>query len=187
MKIEDYLKFYIGQECRGHKGRGILRGFDAQYFMGEAYVMITTKENQTPDEDYITNDYSCKASDVKLYLRPLSSMTEEEMKGLLMAMVPIDMEDAPTAEDYDLEMFYNDGGLMVDGDVAIGANYTCRCYEGQIAIRQNGDIDCYDEDGKEREKVTKNPQAMHYLLSRGFDLFGLIPAGLAINSKKEKV
>jgi hypothetical protein len=110
-------------------------------------------------------------------------MTEEEMIGLLQSMVPADMEDKPTDADYDLEMFYNDGGLMVDGDVAVGANYTCICYEGQIAVRDTGDIHLFDEAGK-IERLVNQPQAFRYLLSKSFDLFNLIPEGLAIDKSK---
>ena len=107
----------------------------------------------------------------KLCVRRLDSMTEEEMRGLLISMTPPDMEDAPDAEDYDLEMFYNDGGNNVDADVAVGANCTCICWEGQIAVRYNGDIDLFDEEGK-RDRVVNQTAAFHYLLSRGFWMWG---------------
>jgi hypothetical protein len=118
-------------------------------------------------------------------LRRLESMTEEEMKGLLLSIVPEDMEDAPGADEHDVEMFYNDGGNMVDGDVAVGSNYSCRCYEGQVAIRKSGDIDWYNEDGSP-ERMVNQTKAFHYLISKGFDLFGLIESGDAIDEETLK-
>lgn len=108
---------------------------------------------------------------IKPILRKLESMTEEEMMSLLLCLIPDDMEDKPDADEHDLEMFYNDGGLFVDDDVAVGANYSCRCYEGQIAVTKCGDINLYNEDGKQ-ERVFNQIAGFHYLLSRGFWLFG---------------
>jgi hypothetical protein len=125
---------------------------------------------------------------VQLHLRQLEDMEKEEMIGLLQAMVPADMEDKPTPEDYDIEMFYNDDGLMVDADIAVGANYSCSCYEGQIAIKLCGSICLFDETGKDvtRDELTNVPKAFHYLLQQHFDLFGLIDAGMAIDAKNIK-
>lgn len=121
--------------------------------------------------------------DVKPILRPLSDMTEGEMVDILMLQVPGDMEDKPTRDDYDLEMFYNDNSTMVDGDVIIGAEYSCSCYIGQISFLDDGRAVFTDEDGEfAREGLT--PKSFHYLLSKHFDLFGLIEAGLAIDKTK---
>lgn len=96
--------------------------------------------------------------------------------------VPEGMEEKPTDEEYGIEMFKNDGGNLVNADVAIGAEYTCRCYVGQITIKKCGTICAYDETGDEQELVNA-PRAYHYLITRHFDLFNLIPAGLAIDIK----
>lgn len=168
-KIEDirpYLKYYIGQQ---HRYRYVEQEPGHWMMWSELTPLRLTR----------LDDLSIDG--IQLALRTLSSMTEEEMQGLIAALSPNDIEDRPTIEDYDIELFHNDGGLMVDDDVAIGAEYTCRCYVGQIAIGKNGSIHLFGEDGKIEHQVNY-PQAFHYLLSKGFDLFGLIESGLAISS-----
>lgn len=168
--IKDYLHYYFDCEC--------------------VEAMIVPGQHLSWDESKITSrtlfNVHQKLSEVKPLLRKLESMSEEEMTGLLMSMTPTDMEDKPDADAYDLEMFYNDGGLQVDSNVAVGANYSCICYEGQIAIRYNGDIDMFDEEGK-REQVTNQTAAFNYLRSKGFDCDGLIAAGLAIEKQPATV
>lgn len=167
--VKKFIQYYIGHV------RFRYRYID--YEPGQWSVWVTMTH-----ERYAQAVLDKSIVEVQIELRKLDSMTKEEMTGLLLSMIPPEMQDAPDADDYDLDMFYNDGGNMVDGDVAAGANYSCRCYEGQIAIRQNGDVDLFDEEG-ERERFINQTAAFHYLLSRGFDLFGLIDAGLDINKE----
>lgn len=161
-KIEDYLHFHLGCEVKFPK---------SQSPETNGILMLTP---QLLSECHESNEWLY----LKPLLRPLSSVTEEEMFEVLNSMVPDYFEDVPTIDEYDFEMFYNDGGNMVDADVAIGANYTCRCFEGQIVIRQDGSIHMFDEAGK-AENIYKQPEAFKYLLSHHFDLFGLIESGLA--------
>lgn len=168
--IKDYLPYYTGQFLHVESyGTYKLVAYDQ---MQELYgIKHGTKAIWHP----ITNEF-------KLILRKLESMTKDEMIELLLSMCPPDMKDKPTPEDHDLDMFYNDGGNMVDGNVAVGANYTCICYEGQIAIRYNGDIHLFDEAG-DHEMVVNQTAAFHYLVSKGFDLFNLINSGVAIEKQ----
>lgn len=174
MKLSDYLHYYLyGKIWELGVSTCTLMG------IGDCYYTIKTKQGTM-----LT--LSNRAS-IKLVLRRLEDMTEDQMIALLQSMAPADMEDKPTNEDYDLEMFYNDDGLMVDGDIAVGANYSCRCYEGQIAIKKCGTIVLYEEDKEvTRDQLISTPLAFHYLLKQGFDLFGLIDAGLAIDAKTIK-
>lgn len=164
MKLQDYIHYYIG--CK----------------------MIRSSHWEPQNEPYILDNKNMaeaiEYSDRPI-LRRLEDMTEDEMIGMLQSMAPPDMEDKPTLEDYDLEMFYNDDGLMVDSDIAVGANYSCVCYEGQIAIKICGSIILFYETGKDvtRDELINVPKAFHYLLQQGFDLFGLIDADLAIDAK----
>lgn len=175
MELKDYLHYYIG--CKA----------------------ITTDDNEqaelvgvSDDNAHIVHDGTgsygtCDITGVKPLLRRLEDMAEGEMVGLLQSMVPADMEDKPKNEDYGLEMFYNDDGLMVDGDIAVGANFTCGCFDGQIGIKKCGSIILFDEEEDvTRDMLINTPMAFHYLLRHGFDLFGLIPAGLAIDQKTVK-
>jgi len=129
---------------------------------------------------YNLNYYRGYIAGIKPFLRPLSSMTEDELIEVIQLTAPKGFENMPKPEDYDLEMFYNDGGLQVDKDVSIGANYTCICYDGQIAIRECGSIHLYDEDGN-RESVYNMPEIYTYLLSKHFDIFNLIKNNEAIS------
>ncbi len=168
MELKDVLHFYINAV------RFRNRYVDYAPSQWTVWSLLTPRRY-----DQMISDAS--VSDIQVELRPLSSMTEEEMTGLLLSMIPPDMDDKPDADEHIVDMFYNDGALQVDGDVAVGANYSCRCYEGQIAILHNGDIEMYDEDGK-RERAWNQSAAFQYLLSLGFDLFNLIPAGLALDT-----
>lgn len=163
--LENVLHLYLGCECTWESCDGNSGGTKEL----DGYTL-----NQFAD-NYIRN--------VKPLLRPLSSMTQEEMFELINSTAPDDMEDIPEIDEYDLEMFYNDGGNMVDGDVAVGCNFSCRCYEGQIAITHDGTIHYYNDNG-DRERAHNLPKAYKYLLSKHFDLFGLIDAGLAIDKTK---
>lgn len=169
MKLKDYLHYYLyGNIYEVGVSTCQLIG------IGDSYYTIKTKQGTL----LTLSDRAC----VKLVLRRLGDMTEAEMVNLLTDLFPFDMEDKPTADEFSMEMFYNDDGLMVDGDVSVGANYTCRCYEGQIAIKQCGSICFFDEAGNQEHGINV-PKAYHYLLRQGFDLFGLIDAGLAIDAK----
>lgn len=161
-KLQDYLLYYLGCDYWTNNSQGNLNA------------------KTLPD----VIDMCDKNRGVQLHLHRLEDMTDAQMIGLLQSMVPADMEDKPTAEDYSLEMFYNDDGLMVDDDISVGANYSCRCYEGQIGIKLCGSICLFDETGDvTRDELTNAPHAFHYLLQQHFDLFGLIPAGLAVDAR----
>jgi hypothetical protein len=183
-KLSDYIRYYIG--CKVQKGSDALDYPTIEGIDGD-HVVISEYSYKTPDCDNVFTRPRIwhTIAFVKPVLRRLGDMTESQMIGLLQSMAPADMEDKPTPEDYSLEMFYNDDGLMVDSDIAVGANYSCRCYEGQIGVKLCGSIVLFDETGKDvtRNELTNTPFALHYLLQHHFDLFGLIDAGLALDAK----
>jgi hypothetical protein len=169
MKLQDYLHYYLhGKIWEAGVTTCTLMG------IGDSYYTIKTKQG--------TLLTLSNRAEIKLVLRRLEDMTEQEIISLLQSMVPTEMEDKPSDEEYGIELFRNDGGNLVDADALIGAAYTCRCYEGQISIKKCGTICAYDETGTEQELVN-GPKAYHYLLTQHFDLFGLIDAGLAIDTK----
>ena len=172
MKLKDYLHYYLyGNIFESGVSTCQLIG------IGDCYYTIKTKQG--------TLLTLSDRANIKLVLRRLEDMTEEEMVGLLQSMLPEHMEDKPTPDDYSLEVFYNDDGLMVDGDIAVGANYSCRCYEGQIGVKKCGSIILFEEnEDVTRDQLVNTPMAFHYLLSRHFDLFNLIDAGLAVDQKQ---
>jgi hypothetical protein len=174
MKFQDYIHYYIGCEVfhlnNERKFRLITYEQEGGDLVGEWPSRRRTRF--TPWEL------------IKPILRKLEDMTEQEMIGLLQSMVPSDMEDKPKDDDYDIEMFYNDDGLMVDGDIAVGANFTCICFDGQIGIKKCGSIILFEEDKDvTRDQLVNTPMAFNYLLKQSFDLFNLIENGLAIDSK----
>lgn len=192
-KIQDYLPYYVG--CRvliDDKEYGLLTGGTfVPNSCNQIYYDIQTDEMKKNEHDDFSMPYNDDADDpearIKPILRKLEDMSEDEMIGLLQSMVPANMEDKPVADDYDLEMFYNDDGLMVDSDIAVGANFTCICFEGQIGIKKCGSIILFEEDKDvTRGQLINTPMAFDYLLKMQFDLFGLIESGLAIDSKTLK-
>lgn len=171
-EIKDYLHLYLGCRC------------EVETYMATCDWGMNRVEKLTAQ--ILAGVHGKRNKVIKLFLRQLSSMTEEEIYDLINSMCPDDIEDIPEKDEYDFEMFYNDGGNMVDSDVAVGSDYSCRCYEGQISITHDGTIHCFDEKG-EKEIMVNVPRAYHYLLSKHFDLFGLIDAGLAIDITKQVV
>ena len=164
--IKDYIHLYIG--CPVFLGNNI-----EENPVIEPLTLKMAHEDLEMFEDEVQR--------YELMLRRLSDLNHDDMLGLLISMIPDEMEDKPSEEDYSLTMFYNDDGLMVDGDVIVGANYSVICYEGQIAIRECGSIMLFGEDGNQ-ERPVNIVQGFHYLLNQGFDLFGLIDTGLAIDA-----
>jgi hypothetical protein len=167
--IKDYLPFYLGCDVMTNEGKGKL-------------IAVFSDDSQNTSELISLDDGDPdNIMDFQLLPRPLSDMTEEEIIELFLLTFPDDFEDTPTAEECNAEMFYNDGGNMVDADVSVGANIDCRCYEGQIAIRKCGSINFYNANGN-LDYFYNAPKAYLLLLSKHFDLFGLIEAGLAIDA-----
>lgn len=181
MKLQDYIHYYLGYRVIttpfGGKQKRTEHG---ELLMAGKYCLEVKLDNW---QSATTLDFDL----VKPILRKLEDITEDEMIGLLQSMLPADMEDKPTVDDYSLEMFYNDDGLMVDGDIAVGADFNCVCYEGQIGVKKCGSIILFEE-GKDvtRDQLINTPMAFDYLLKARFDLFKLIEKGLAIDSKTLK-
>lgn len=180
-ELKDYLHLYLGCEVKFQSPFfNLERKFNS---LGELIRIDKSGECLIRSNSNVTALYGWQ--NVKLILRPLSDMTEDEMIEVILHTAPEDMEDKPTAEDHSLEMFYNDGGNMVDADVAIGCNYSCICYEGQIAIRKCGSVHFFDDNGEPTNAINM-PKVFLYLLSKHFDLFRLIESGLAIDKSTLK-
>lgn len=108
-------------------------------------------------------DYMTK--DCVLELRPFSDMTEEEAK--------IFMDLRSDAEVYKKDVFDNYIEFKYkwfDEDVR-PTTHDGKCYSA-IGI------------GKDAAKLFVHPEKLLYLLKQGFDLFNLIPEGLAIDKTK---
>jgi hypothetical protein len=179
--LKDYLHFYVGCECiigdLNWKPQDIAPHDLVPYTDPDFGKPIRCKMDL-----HTVQQYSHKITPV---LRPLSDMKEKEMIELLKILFS-DVEDKINDDELqDMEMFYWDNACMVDGDIQVGANFSCRCFEGQIAIRECGSIFLFDEGG-DQQRLSNTPEAMRYLLSLGFDLFKLIPAELAIDKTQDE-
>lgn len=124
-KIVDYLHLYIGSKIRYAPLGG--EYFDETMTGIDGWKVLTENEP----------DYSCAAEECKLILRPLSSMTEEEMQ---------------------------------------------EC--GNMVYDFSGDPDLNKWEPKDFE-IGLAPEQFYWLLSKHFDLFNLIPEGLALDATQQ--
>lgn len=181
IQLKDVLHLYLG--CRV-----LVTDIDGQVFEDKVESVIDDKGGRRFSiyefGDVPFDNHGEYYQSIKPLLRPLSSMTNEQMKEYWIALSS-EVEEKITADEIDVDMFYNDGGTMVDGDIEVGANITCRCFIGQIAIRKCGSAFLFNEAG-ELERLAGVPEGFLYLLKQRFDLFNLIPSGQAIDSTTSK-
>lgn len=122
--------------------------------IGDCYYTIKTKQGNP----LTLSD----RAEIKLVLRRLEDMTEGDLKEMITRLSLIDLSGC----EFEYDQYWVNAirkGVVVD------------C----LSIEMNGQIDMM------HYTHATNPQAeaFHYLLSKGFDLFGLIDAGLAIDAK----
>jgi hypothetical protein len=171
MNIKDYLHLYLGCKYRWKNDDGEW----SEWIFLTAYQL-----------NYIRTSY-CMF--IQLRLRKLSDMTEEEAN--YFAWLCLDSkhhleEDSRVSQDeIQIELAKDDGGNMLDADVEICITVNCRCFDGFVVIKKDGSMSILEEDGE----ITKDPiedvaDKVRWLLSKHFDLFGLIEAGLAIDKNK---
>jgi hypothetical protein len=123
-EIKDYLHLYLGCDAMIAEGKDL---YTLTAIQSNSTLCVMRNKKDSRNGDWIHN------KNIKPILRPLSSMTEEEMKEC--GNLDYDFSDEPELNQWDWREF----------DTLISANQ------------------------------------FHYLLSRHFDLFGLIEAGLAID------
>lgn len=179
-EIKNYLHLYLGCE--------VLIESEMYMWGGKRAKIIDTIIRVSRYGEIECKTYCPPTSDVKLILRPLSSMTEEEAAHF--AWICLNSRHAPKdfiaieKDEIDTNLVHNDNGLMLDDDVEVYIGICCRCLDGYIAIMKDGRIGMADEDDtptKEMKPVDDVYGKVQYLLSKHFDLFGLIESGLAIN------
>ena len=174
--IKDYLHLYLGCEMKstgGRKGKLV--------DVGET-ICVVVYDNDDPRGRVIYHDW------IKPILRPISDMNSDEAEHFAWLCLnsphaPKDFEKIDKDE-IQIELVHNDGGLMLDDDVDIYINVSCRCMDGYIAIMKDGRIGIANESDiptREMQPVDDVYGKVHWLLKKGFDLFGLIESGLAID------
>lgn len=118
----------------------------------------------------------------KPILRRLSSMTEEEMgEYVVMCLNPIqsEMDDPITVDEVSIDTDMPHGNGYYDAAIS------CRCFEGVVRIRENGDTFLFDEEQRPQE-LEGQARRTAWLLSKHFDLFGLIENEEALDSETLK-
>lgn len=160
MKLQDYLHYYLGCPCIYYMADDDPAGYHAAL----DYDLI---------KNWLANQ---EETDIKLQLRQLEDMTEEEAIAIARLCF------------FDRDKGYPDRDFKAR-KTSIGTILPS-AYEVRI------DNDWYDEVIKigfntgniwrcngSTEHLHNQSKVFHYLLQQHFDLFGLIPAGLAIDIK----
>lgn len=147
-KITDYLHLYLGCEVEWWNGSGV-------------YVLDPYYLSEIAEDDLWEK--------TKPILRPLSDMTEEEMKELWKIVFNRTFPPSGRIESSYLQDKRNPRWILMSGVERLG-------------IQLNGDI-WADSD---LHNWPMNPHLNTlYMLKKHFDLFGLIEAGLAIDKTKQ--
>jgi hypothetical protein len=168
--IKQYLHLYYGCEVS-------ITNLEGRFTRLLDHVFFNTYVDEDDGELY---------NDPKLLLRPLSDMTEEEALYITVLALNSELDEPIIADEIDFTLNRSDGGLLMDANAAIVLEVTCRCWEGQVAIRNNSDIELWEYEGQHPLSTSNQVEVFRYLLSKGFDLFGLCEAGLAIDRTKHK-
>lgn len=169
MRTQDYLHLYLGCQYRWKDEDGYWRPW----------------QRLTP---YQFNDVSGSGVEVQLQLRHLSDMTDEEIIqcGKFICAVP-----NSTDFKYEIQRYHNSVGAKFFSET-----YTCGQYLSIYNEKNKAETVGHIEVGwyssnkidrrktKELWKVGGCHEMTIYLISKHFDLFGLINAGLAIDSTK---
>jgi hypothetical protein len=165
--IKDYLHLYKG--CKCHTPDGIMEMSYVEDGSANWPVWFDEKCNEANSE-ILSNDGCCakgyKYNQVKPILRPLSDMTEEEAK--------IYFGISESAEVYKKNMYDDHSEFLYRWeDRRRKYNTSDGMAHSAVGIAHN----C--------ENADMTPTQFLFLLSKHFDLFGLIEAGLAIDATKQ--
>jgi hypothetical protein len=185
-KLQEYIHYYIGCRCMTPDGEGTLVGLPWHVMCQDRATihfgkMVKTKNSIDGGHDKVRNhgDYALAAKryepigsegvtddgfdmpgGVKLILRQLNSMTEEEAVELVRLVVhEEEFVDVETHTNPYFEDIIVEWGRRSDDDEA-------------------------ENKFNATSERTWSADQFHYLLKCGFDLFNLIDAGLAIDKNK---
>lgn len=172
--IKDYLHLYFGCEMMKSDNSG-------RFTLNEITLFQMYEADGT---SFIKN--------AKPILRSLSDMDNKEAEHFAWLCMDskhhLEEDTRISKDEIYTELHHNDGGNLLDGDVEIYIEVTCRCFEGWVSIMKDGRIGVGEEDqpSSEMKPVDDVAEKIHYLLKQGFDLFGLIESGLAIDKRNFK-
>lgn len=151
--IRQYLHYYIGQPYR-------YRYIDWEFHQWTVWTKLTLDRLKALDDISIDG--------IELALRKLEDIKEKEAIELLKHLSLIELSDCT------FEVTNEDGWISVDA------------YYNNSVLRDGYQFD-YNvlqmlTNGGEYKDLNPQTEVTHFILQRGFDLFGLISAGLAIDS-----
>lgn len=161
----ELLSLYLGQKCRH-------------------YVTMVTGEVEDRGITIIDGTIIelAKEKDYKSIpiLRELPSMTTNEQEHLIWFLMNSPIRGTKLSKK-DLKGCIDS---VSPDDNAIVINFSYSCFAGELYVStHSGLIRLYDGDQEDTELLIPfEPKMYAWLLSKGFDLFGLIDSGLAINS-----
>lgn len=104
--------------------------------------------------------------------RKLLSITTDQAIHLMWLILNDESKDEDiqiTKEEIEVTIVHPDGGLMVDGDAALVIEVSCRCFEGQFCIRENGDLELWDLE-EDKLMVVRNPEKAYQYLQEKFSI-----------------
>lgn len=176
MKTKDYLHYYIGQKCQ----------LCINLERNPVYETITPK--------IVLDEFDNEESTVKPILRKVEDMTEEE--GFKIAELTMEHylnraffqyafnflkfpNEKPSFK-FEKELYDTDEKGVEYWKCTISLNGS----EGGVYVNIWHDFQVQLIEGLQDQASANHPQIFHYLLQQGFDIFGLINEGLAIDSKK---
>lgn len=165
-ELKDYIHLFVGNK--------VLTKHDA--LNNGEYQELTISINNLFEILY-------KYKESKLLLRPLQYAETDEIEQIIFLVM-----DSAVHLDADARFTIEEVRNCIEStepdDNAIVVYFSVRCYSGTLYLSQHsGLVRLFNEEEKE-EQIEFNPELYSYLLSRGFDLFDLIPAGLAIDKTK---
>lgn len=164
-KIEDYLHLYLGCECMVDGRKGTIEGVStssAGCSGNNPLIYFEDGEVSAGEEDI---------EDVKPILRPIESMTEDERAAIWEIVF-----NRP---------FPQSGRTMIVDRETHSAHPRWILMSGveRLGISFNG-YDVWADSDLQHWKHNQH-EITRYLLSKHFDLFDLIPSGLAISSNSQ--
>lgn len=155
------LAMYLGQRCRYKYVDWV------SWYEGE---IVPSKLNDIQDLSF----------EIKPLLRPLSDITEDEINDLY-----IFLEFDKEISEREYPDIHKTGGkrcereddcIIIDNDNDWGM---------EVRINKHGQVLKTCKDNREDYSGEEQPVIFKYLLSKGFDLFGLIESGLALDKSKQ--
>lgn len=157
MKLQDYINYYMG--CK------VITADDNE----QAELVGVSDDNAHLVHDGTGSYGTCDISGVKPLLRRLEDMTRDDMKPIWQLITGRSFPDSGRVVWFDKEERTSAKRFVMMSGV------------DRVGIEMTGYVwaDC------DLSHIKFNPHFVsHYLLQRGFDLFGLIPANLAIDIKQ---